>query len=358
MTVEQFEPTWVSAPMATIYDVLESRDLAVDELASILDLSTSAFKEGKFRIGAREAAILSETLGGSVQFWLQRDRQYREDRERHALLFSDAEAAWVSAFSISEMKRLGWLAPAKSPKEALLSFFDVASISDFQDKYRSLANAVSFRTSSAFGINLGAVLAWLREGEIESYKIDTASWDRNLLRRQLPAMRKLVGVKPPKIFFPDLRALCASAGVALVVVPAPNGCRASGATWFTSDGKAVCLLSHRYGTDDQFWFTFFHEMAHLVLHKDKAMFLENGDALEGDEESEANEFARQILVPDEWVDSLQKVRHTHLEVAKLARRIKVSPGVVVGQMQHMKILPHGWLQKLKKRYDWRFLSAE
>jgi hypothetical protein len=33
-----------------------------------------------------------------------------------------------------------------------------------------------------------------------------------------------------------------------------------------SPNKAMVILSFRYLSDDHFWFTFFHEIAHLLLH--------------------------------------------------------------------------------------------
>ncbi len=47
---------------------------------------------------------------------------------------------------------------------------------------------------------------------------------------------------------------------------------------------------HKLGwiTDDQFWFTFFHEAGHLLMHSHKAVFLEDGSDVSLKEEHEAN----------------------------------------------------------------------
>jgi HTH-type transcriptional regulator / antitoxin HigA len=34
------------------------------------------------------------------------------------------------------------------------------------------------------------------------------------------------------------------------------------------------MLSFRYKTNDHFWFSLFHELAHLLLHGKKSLFLE------------------------------------------------------------------------------------
>jgi HTH-type transcriptional regulator / antitoxin HigA len=113
----------------------------------------------------------------------------------------------------------------------------------------------------------------------------------------LITMRRLTRKKEPSIFVPELRKLCAENGVALVIARGPAGCRASGATRFLSDKKAMILLSFRYLADDQFWFTFFHEAGHLLMHSHKAVFLEDGSDVSLKEEHEANLFAQNILIP-------------------------------------------------------------
>ena len=55
-------------------------------------------------------------------------------------------------------------------------------------------------------------------------------------------------------------------------------------------------LDDRYKKDDFFWFTFFHEAAHLLLHSKKETFVDDGtdnDVIE----NEANDFATDFLIP-------------------------------------------------------------
>ena len=54
------------------------------------------------------------------------------------------------------------------------------------------------------------------------------------------------------------------------------------------------LLSFRYMSDDQFWFTFFHESGHLLLHSSKALFLEDGSEVSLKEEHEGKIFLPKI----------------------------------------------------------------
>jgi Zn-dependent peptidase ImmA (M78 family) len=165
-------------------------------------------------------------------------------------------------------------------------------------------------------------------------------------------MRTLSRLKDPQQFLPHLQVLCASCGVALVVVRAPKGCRASGATRFLSTEKALIALSFRHRTDDHFWFTFFHEAAHLILHAKDALFLEDGSDVTETEEAEANEFAARVLVPKEYIVELASLRPNLKSIVAFARRLGVAPGIVVGQLQHIRRIRRDQLNSLKRRYAW------
>jgi Zn-dependent peptidase ImmA (M78 family) len=104
-------------------------------------------------------------------------------------------------------------------------------------------------------------------------------------------------------------------------------------------------------SDDHFWFTFFHEAGHLLLHGENGFFLEGIESSTTAEE-EANEFAAQILIPPEFQDELAQLRAKIYEVSRFARRLGVSPGIVVGQLQHLRKIRHNQLNGLKRRYTW------
>ena len=80
MAKKPFLPDWVSAPGETITDFLDERGLSVDAFTFVA--SPRDLIHGKTRIDAEIARRLTEVLGGSEQFWLNRDQQYVEDCER------------------------------------------------------------------------------------------------------------------------------------------------------------------------------------------------------------------------------------------------------------------------------------
>ena len=351
---EVFHPEWASWPGETIKDILLERGVAPSEFALQVGQTIKQVKdllEGRTPITLAVARSLSELLGASPEFWMSRDLQYRKDLMR----LSARDREWVDAFPIRDMVDLGWIPPVTqtgAKVQACLQFFDVQSVPDWHHKYSALQELVAFRTSPAHVSTPGAIAAWLRQGEIEAEEVPCARWDQTRFGDSLFEMRSLTRIKNPERFVPRLRTICASAGVAAVVVRAPSGCRASGATRFLSDDKALLQLSFRYLTDDHFWFTFFHEAGHLLLHGGKRIFLEGAGSPPTAEEQEANDYAASVLLPDEYQQEFMKLRESWTDVIRFAVRAGVSPGIVVGQLQHTGRIGHSELNRLKRRYRW------
>ena len=266
-----------------------------------------------------------------------------------------AEREWLARLPVRDMVRYGWILPTDNPRlqaAECLRFFDVESVPVWRHKYSRLRELAAFRTSPSFEVDAAATAAWLRQGQIEAGELRCAPWEAASFEEELVVIRRLTTVKDPDAFLPRLQSLCAKCGVACVVLRAPLGCRASGAAYFMSPDKAVVQLSFRYLTDDQFWFSFFHEAGHLLIHGPDHFFLELAKAASTDEEREANSFAASILVPPEFQQRMMELGDHWAEIVRFAVQIGVAPGVVVGQLQYFGKLRRNQLNRLKRRFAW------
>ena len=115
----------------------------------------------------------------------------------------------------------------------------------------------------------------------------------------------------------------------------------SGASrWFHNN--PIIQLSGRFRTNDQFWFTFLNEVAHIVLHGKKDIFLENveGTEIDQDKEEEANAFAAKILLKE---NELQQIIHAapvdEEMIHEFAYKFRTPAGIVIGRLQHLKLIP-------------------
>lgn len=349
-----FSPDWVSAPGETIADILNERNTSLRDFARQLGLTQKQANQlltGSTPITLAMARQLENILGASLEFWMSRDFQYRQTTEYTRAMNDN----WTANLPVRDMINFGWLRPTPDPSNELsacLNFFDVPSVTAWQSRYSNVYGTAAFRTSKSFDSRPEAVAAWLRQGEIEAEAIECDAWDADRFQLALQKIRPLTRKKNPQLFIPELKRHCAESGVAVVIVRSPNGCRASGATRFLSKEKAVVQLSFRHLTDDHFWFSFFHESGHLIQHNQEHLFLEGFDTKPSTSETEANNFAARILVPDEYQSELAGLPLDAREVIRFAVRIGTSPGIVVGQLQHLKKINRNQLNGLKRRYSW------
>ena len=98
------------------------------------------------------------------------------------------------------------------------------------------------------------------------------------------------------MFVLQLQALASAAGVAVVFVPAPPGCRVSGANQWLSPIRALIALSLRHKSNDHLWFTLFHEAGHILKHGKKATIVDGLDGVDEVHEAEADRFAADQLI--------------------------------------------------------------
>lgn len=149
---------------------------------------------------------------------------------------------------------------------------------------------------------------WLRRAETHAALITCRPYEAKAFREALQAIRPLSCEADPTVFVPQLQALAGAAGVAVVFVPAPPGCRVSGATQWLSPDRALIALSLRHKTNDQLWFTLFHEAGHSLKHGKKATFMDGLDGVDEVHEAEADCFAAAQLIPPAAALKLQGLR--------------------------------------------------
>jgi hypothetical protein len=251
------------------------------------------------------------------------------------------------------MVRLKWIQGPNDKLQQLqelLSFFGVASPKLWDEMWD--AGRVSFRKSPAFEMRPEAVAAWLRKGELTAQKIDCLPYDSTSFRTLLQKIRGLTS-EHAQVFPARLQEWCSRVGVAVVFVHELPKTPVSGATRWLSPHKALIQLSLRYKSDDQLWFSFFHEAGHILLHGKRLMFIEEADA-KGEEERQADAFAAETLIPQHELRSFftSTQRPSKAAIRSFAQRIGIAPGIVVGRLQHDRYLPFTFCNGLKQRYSW------
>lgn len=351
--VNMYYPDVVSRPGETLEELLDDREMTQADLAERTGRSKKTINEiiqGKTAITPETAIQLERVLGVPASFWLAREQHYREYKARQQ---DDAHLAdydtWLEdeAIPVKEMVRAGWIEAHPEPVAQLrevLAFFGIASPA------QHTVMMAAFRRSAAFQSDSGAVAAWLRQGERLAHQCPVAPFDESAFRDVLNQARALTR-DPFSSARVALARLCAQAGVVVVIVPEIARTRVCGATRWLTPSKALIQLSLRYRTDDQFWFTFFHEAGHILLHGKRAAFLDEEQHAEDQQEDEANRFAADLLIPPADMQRLRqrggKSYYSQKMIVHFAEEIGIAPGIIVGRLQHDRLLPPTHLNRLK-----------
>ena len=355
-----YEPESVSPPGETLRETLEALDMTQAELGMRTGLSAkhvNQVTQGVAVLSHDTAIALERVTGVSARLWNTLEANYRDylarKREREELA---DDTSWLRRMPVRLLRRLGFVTADTTDEAAILQqvlrFFGVASISAWESVWKN--PVADFRQSRAFDVDAVALATWLRLGELAAQRVQSEPFDRELLRALVPNLRTLT-VEPLQVFLPEMERLCALAGVAVVVIPEVTGCRASGATWWLSPHKAVLQLSVRHKRNDHLWFSFFHELGHILLHGKRDQFIEDGLPAEDPKEQEADRFAADTLIPPQYTNDLKALKSLN-SITNFAQNIGVAPGIVVGRLQHEKIIGFNVGQKLFDRY--RFVEEE
>jgi HTH-type transcriptional regulator/antitoxin HigA len=355
-----FTPDWISPPGDTIADILDERDWTQQEFAKRIGYTTKHISQlinGKVSITQDTAMRLERVLGSSAGFWLTREAQYREAEARLiATKNLESWVPWAMRMPFKELMNTGFITKRRTSASTildivndLLGFFGVASPDDWEKQYA--AKEVSFRRTKTDQSDIGAISAWLRMGEIASEKVDGPKFNPAKFEKALSEIRSFTTM-PPEEFDPLMKKLCRDSGVVLVYIPSIPGAHVSGAARWLNLHKPIIQLSLYGKMNDRFWFTFFHEAAHILKHGKDAVFLDEleGPRLDSEEEQEADQWASNILIP---AAAQEKLRHLNSKksVQELARDISIHPGIVVGRMQHEHIIPYKNMNGLKEHFE-------
>lgn len=345
MATNQYIPAIVFHPAETLREKLDEMGMGIKEFA----LRTGKPEKTIIAVLNEESSLTPEmaikfenVTKIPANFWLRQQLRYDEfkTREKLKVVVKEAEP-WASMFPYAAMAKYNWLPPAKVAREKtinLLSYFGVASHQAWEKLYMESELKVAAYTSLKQTHEPHAISAWLRQGELQARHIAVPLFDVKKLKSNIPAMRQLM-VNQPDDFFQQLKVLCLQAGVILLFTPKLPKVPLSGSTRWINDNPLIQLTA-RYGQNDRFWFTFFHELGHLILHGKKYISLENVDfaAADPEKEQEAHDFAVKHTFSKEQEEKLLSEHPKSItkdDIVGYANEFNTHPAMIIGRLQHL-----------------------
>lgn len=342
---KNFLPMIAIPPGESIKEYLEALSMTQTELAARLGITTKHLNNiisGNSPITYETALKLEIVIGPSAEFWINLEQNYQLDKarlEEEKKLQDDYEV--LKKIPYNDLCKLGWLESTIDKNEKVRKcreFYKTATLTAIQNSCN-----VAFRLSKAkSSISDYGVLAWLKKAEERGAEVSVSSLNRSKLKSLIPVFRELT-MESPEVFYGEIRRLCSECGIAVVLVESIPKTYINGATIWKGD-KAILALSVRGKKADIFWFTFFHEIAHLIEHSKKEFHI----SFEKDDvEDEADNMARNYLITDELYNNFIE-RHDYFNtriIESYARSIGIAPCILVGRLLHDKHIEYN------KSYD-------
>ncbi len=336
-------------PGMTIKEQLLDRSMSQKEFAARMDLSekhVSRLINGEVQLTPEVAMRLETVLGIPAAFWNNLEAIYRESLVRikdENDMDDDIELA--RKFPYFEMAEYGWIAETRNAKEKAVNlrhFFGVAHLSLLENK--QITNIACRRLKITEKGDL-ALMAWAQEARIESRCIQTSPINIKKLISIIPEIRNMTLLMPDD-FSSDLQAMMSECGVALVFLPHLKGSFLQGATFY--DGNRIVMGLTLRGKDaDIFWFSFFHELAHIILGH-----IGDVDGLSDTEEHDADKWAADTLIdPKEYAVFCEEGVFSRMSIIEFAKVQSIASGIVVGRLQREGFIPHNSLNDLKLKYS-------
>ncbi len=330
---------YVIEPGETILELLESNGMSQLDLAYKTGINKKTINEiikGKAPITTTTALKFEYVFNIPASFFNNLESSYQEALERkNDFIKVKEEEKYLENIPYNEMAKRGWdwIEKTNDPFQKVINlrkFFSVASLSFDTELKKKLA----FRKKSNDKFSNEALYCYLRYGEIEANKVTYPKFNILLLNENLSKLRNLANDSFIKQFN-KLKEILFSCGISLIFEPELPHTYVNGVSYMINPNKAIIMISDRGKKDDIIWFTFFHEIGHLIKHSRKEVFVDLDDKEENNIEKEADKFARNILIPDKSYNEF--IRNNKIFTEKIlkdfSKRVNILPGILVGRLQ-------------------------
>ena len=311
MNEKKIELWHVPSPGMELAEKLEEMGLDANDLAARMGYTPKAVNDilqANCRITPDSAIALEMVTEIPAIYWLRRQMSYDEfiSRERIKASLSD-QSLWKKSFP-SEVVVREWVRYDKGDEKSLiplLKFFAVASPQAWDRYYKDARLKVAFRISLAEVKDPYAASAWIRRGEILADRDPMEKQEqipvRKRLKAALPETKTITYTTPEADVVDDcmtgLQELCRKIGIRVLFVQNFKCAPIHGMYRWYKDVPLI-QLHDRFEKRATMWFTFFHELAHVLYHGKKGICLQNIEITHNhpEKEDEANCFAQKCML--------------------------------------------------------------
>lgn len=336
-----------------IEDIIEAQKITQEEFAKRIGISgkeVSKLLNKKRNLNFNLANKLASAFGMSSEVWMNIQAQYdayqESLRETERL---EEEKPCLEALDYQFFIREDVVDYARSWKDKVKNLRRALKVSSLKNlEHSDLLTLNRIATTKIPNHTILARNAWATVGFEKAMGIDATAFDRQKLLNLLPDIKPLTKNPSQKVLTP-LQDKLRECGVRFVFLSHLKNANVSGATKWLRDKSVIVLVNDYRKYTDTFWFSFFHEMGHIIHDHGKTLhFTEKKDCLE----DEADRFAKDFLItPDAFKAFIESNDYSQPAILALAEREGIHPGIVVGRLQKEGIISYQALNHLREQFE-------
>jgi HTH-type transcriptional regulator/antitoxin HigA len=323
----------VDHPGVYIAEELEARGWLQTDLAFVLGTSSQTVNQiinGKRGISANMAKALANAFDVSPELFMSLQQQYELSCAEDADESIYTRARVQDLYPLYEMIKRGWIEDTEPHlmETQIARFFEVDDVME-----------VPYLSHAARKTNYDDIepveLAWLFRVKQIAKEMVVPRFNRNALEHAVESMKALLVAPEETRHVPRFLQEC---GVRFVVVESLPGSKIDGVCFWLDKNAPVIGMSLRFDRIDNFWFVLRHEIEHVLNGDGKKKPIVDPNATDiPQEEVRANTAAGNFCIPPEEMYSFFHRKNPYFsrrDVVAFARRIKVHPGLIVGQLHY------------------------
>lgn len=341
-------------------ETLEHIGMSQQELSNRLGRPIQTINEiikGKKSITSQTALELEDVLGIPSHIWIGLETEYQivlaKQKEKEQM---EKESSLVKNFPYSDLAKQGFVKPKKKAiekVEELKRFFKIAKLNQLP---KVKVYQPAFRIANKDNISNEAIASWIQAVRLKANDIQAEKFDHKKLKENLPKIKSLMNADI-KEALKNIQKILNDCGIVLVMLPHFQKTKIYGATFWLNNDKAVIAMTLRGSFSDVFWFSFFHEIGHIVLHNKREMFLEDEylNEILKKQEDEADNFAKELLIPSkDYKNFIDKEDFSKDSVIEFAKKLNIKISIIIGRLMHDKIVKYNdyRLFILRDKYKW------
>lgn len=345
-------------PGETLKEVLEDRGMSQKELALRTDVTEphiSSLINCQKAISVSFAKKLEYALGVDASFWINLQANYDKEladfEEINSIAGEELEIIKRLNDIVKHLKQRGFLdfeAYGSMLVIQLRKFLNVSSLKRIPE----ISQIGAYRLASSASVDPYVLFTWLRMCDLimADQQIEE-ELDTDKLKKKIPLMKEMMFEDAARIQT-QLKTDLAECGIKFSIVKHFRGAPVQGVIKKNDDGTLGLIMTIRGKYADVFWFTFFHEIGHII-NGDIEDKLIDYDFTKNDAEDKADEFAANILIEAEEYDAFVKKGDYSLSAIKLfSIEQKIPPFILIGRLQRDKHLRYDLYSTEKIRYEW------